>query len=143
MNKQVLSIEQMQHLMELGVDTDEASMIWVNNYQNAYGDDWEKVPVSVDLDIEYYQNFGRTFTLQDILDLLPRYIIKEPATDNFNEICYWLHIDYEYCYLFYGKESSYNGTYIYKGIDFGKNKSLIIAAYEMLCWVIENGFYNK
>lgn len=117
----------MHHLKELGVDTSKASMKWVNKYYNAYGDDFEKVPVSVNLDTEYYQSFGCAFTLQDILDLLPKVITKE-------ENGYYL----EMC----RNGNTYYITYYWLDhplVEY-KNEKFIDAAYEMLCWCIENGY---
>lgn len=121
MSKQCLSIEQMQHLKELGVDTSKASMKWVNKYQNAFGDNWEKVPVSVNLDTEYYQSFGYAFTLQDVLELLP--------------------IKIEGCRLEFDRHKvSYFDYMNERTIKLTRKQNLIDAAYEMLCWVIENGY---
>lgn len=128
--KQVLDISQMQHLKELGVDTSKASMKWVNKYQNAFGDDWEKVPVSVNLDTEYYQSFGYAFTLQDILDLLPHRIVG-------GDLC--------------TKKRNLNGGTVWSIAyrdTFGQcpksifEENLIDAAYKMLCWCIENGYIS-
>ena len=77
MSKQVLSIEQMQHLEELGVDTSKANFYWhrtksLNNYN-----DWDEWKLHYGV-LRLARGFTtincqyvRTFTLQDILDLLP------------------------------------------------------------------------
>lgn len=126
MSKQCLEISQMQHLKELGVDTSKASMVWVNKYYNAYGDDFERVPVSVDLDTEYYQSFGYAFTLQDILDLLPNKIDDELIL-----------------FIEKGKHKwniGYTDIISEEIFEDFSDKIFIDAAYKMLCWCIENGF---
>lgn len=72
-SKQVLSIEQMKHLQELGLDTSDASMCWCCFLGNIE-EEWE---------LEIYENVLNqkrdstfwetlpTYTLQDILDKLP------------------------------------------------------------------------
>lgn len=135
MENQVLSIERMQHLKELGVDTSKASMCWIIdcNYANhlkihdlfAYNTTDEKVIP--------------TFTLQDILDLLPKSIV----TNDFHRDMVRLVIDwgdkaigYTYSYETMG-ELSY-----YEVFDFAYG-DLIDAAYFLLCWCIENGHIEK
>lgn len=136
MSKQCLNIEQMQHLKELGVDTSKANFYWhrtksLNNYQE--WDEW-KLHYGVlrlargftTINCEYV----RTFTLQDILDLLPSCIKDDYGyftvlnigkfTNNWYT-CYEISDEFEPLISFEFKE-------------------LIDAAYEMLCWVIENGY---
>lgn len=71
MSKQVLDISQMQHLKELGVDTRTASLCWVclnsEPYMSFYNKDYPQDDTKV----------IPSFTLQDILDLLPKEIEKE------------------------------------------------------------------
>lgn len=65
MNNQVLSIKQMQELEELGIDTSKASMCW-------YGtDEVEFVCFGTDMDKDCGDEICPTFTLQDILEILP------------------------------------------------------------------------
>ena len=134
MSKQVLSIEQMHNLQELGVDTSKTNFYWhrtksLNNYQE--WDEW-KLHYGVlklargfkAINCEYV----RTFTLQDILDLLPSEI-KE------NSECNILSIDKfsDYWYVRYELSDEFEPL-----ISF-EFKELIDASYEMLCWCIENG----
>ena len=131
MSKQVLSIEQMQHLKELGLDTSNASMALI--YTNSNGDvvDWENVNVDVhESSVGEYNPYLRrlyvAFTLQDILDLLPRSVDVELL----------LFIDK-------GKNKWRIG---YTDIESNEifedfiDENFIDAAYEMLCWCIENGY---
>ena len=80
MNEQVLTIEQMQELIALGIDTSKASMCWFPMMEI---DEHMKLVVKSHfigvngIDFDSYwntiegKNTIRTFTLQDILSLLP------------------------------------------------------------------------
>lgn len=80
MNEQVLTIEQMQELIALGIDTSKASMCWFPMMEI----DENMKPVvkshfigvnTIDFDSYWNtiegQNTIKTFTLQDVLSLLP------------------------------------------------------------------------
>lgn len=127
MENQVLSIEQMKHLQELGLDTNKASMCWLKMGKNIilaahdeYCYEWlfiEPIP---------------TFTLQDILDLLP-------STINNNDDKYWLEFgvcepDKSDWYIQY---ESVKTISVFKYIS---SNTSIDAAYGMLCWCIENKY---
>ena len=130
MKEKVLSITQMQHLQELGVDTSKTSCFW-------YFDDRED-----------YLFWGQcttpsgvpTLTLQDMLEMMPSSI----ESDN---------IVYHFELLKLGSSTYSIG---YKGIvdivdenndDNNKikyhillwNKNILTCAYETLCWLAENG----
>lgn len=119
-SKQVLSIEQMKHLQELGLDTSDASMCleWKATYED------DMVVNSLDADTNY-DCYYPTYTLQDILDKLPEsvqvydlYIFKKVGL-------WWLkYVDV-----------TNNGT-----VHLEKMPRLIDAAYYMLCWCIEKGY---
>lgn len=113
MNGQVLSISQMEHLQELGLDTSKASCyIWeAEGKEYLY---WGKCEDA---------NGIPTFTLPDILELLPKEICGSDITI-YHHRNYWC---IYWCIYYYG-------------IYTVKNKSLIDAAYRMLCWCIENGY---
>lgn len=143
MKDQVLSIEQMQHLKELGVDTSKASMVLI--ITDPYGDilDWDEEIFGFneeEKNLEYFDaetgNYDHSyrkdcgvFTLQDIIDLLPKEIYTEK-----NELAtlkiyfpndgYW--------------EFSYMG--FHKCMEFFIEENIIDAAYEMLCWCIKEGY---
>lgn len=119
-SKQVLSVEQMTHLQELGLDTSDASMCveWRES------DESKKVVTSLDADT-YYDYYYETYTLQDILDKLPEsvqvydlYIFKKVGL-------WWLkYVDV-----------TNNGT-----VHLEKMPGIMDAAYYMLCWCIQKGF---
>lgn len=126
MRNQTLSVEQMMHLKELGVDTSKASMCWLHlnlldeewvlavNDRHASGADVELIPA---------------FTLQDIIEVLPKEI--KTSTDT-----YWLTMshDSEEWYICYSMSDEFD---YYKEF---KSDSLLEAAYNMLCWCAENGY---
>ena len=124
MSKQCLDIHQMKHLKELGLDTSKASMCWCT----FNGD------TTLSVHDEYcYESASLhqipTFTLQDILDLLPKVILNDKYK---GKLC----IEY----------NEHNNEWImsYKELSvivfYSHDENLIDAAYEMLCWCIENGY---
>lgn len=136
MSKQVLSIEQMQHLKKLGVDVSKASMCWRRKTRDWKGETkvgrWGLTfnhPIIVS-NFETYEDVT-TFTLQDILDLLPKEIIP-------HDFPYSLFIDYQemriaYCFVDREGMCWINPT-------FDIEDDIIDAAYNMLCWCAENGY---
>ena len=128
MTKQVLSIEQMHHLQKLGINTSNASAGWYKP----------------DMDTEYFHVFSNAmpsqgelignedcipaYTLQDVLDLLPK------------------HIGGEYSYNLCITPESISYTEFIAGemneivheVPIGCN--LIDSACAMLCWCIKNGY---
>lgn len=81
MENQVLTIEQMQELVKLGIDTSKASM-----YISEYGEIVSNVKIC-ELDI----NWIPTFTLQDILLMLPNTLEFQNVYGNthFEYIEFW------------------------------------------------------
>ena len=118
--KQVLSIKQMQYLVNLGLDTSDATMCWIKTPKGrdvAFNDDWTGRRESLLEPIPAY-------TLQDLLYKLP-----------FKIETYWLE---------FGPDKEDVEWYMkYDQIDPGRylkyltSINLIDAAYEMLCWCIE------
>lgn len=128
-SKQVLDVQQMQHLQELGMKMDYDTLFRYVKFEDT---DWLLKPVS-DLNI-----IGISFkcipayTLQDVLDALPKEISKDGCT--------WavsLYIDFENDRIAYGNTDRY-GFEVYHEIMIEKN--LIDAAYELLCWCIKQGY---
>ena len=116
--EQVLSIEQMKHLQELGVDTSDASMCGLDFEDN--------VPMEIFVFIQevligYAQyKLYPAYTIGDLIEKLPKRIGV-----------YYLLID--------GDEIKYirQETLFRSYFDF-KDKSLVNALYSCLCWVAEN-----
>lgn len=129
-SKYVLSVEQMKHLQELGLDTSDGSMCWCYalSYKNAK---WELEIYEDVINQKRDSNFWKTlptYTLQDILDKLPKRIETE---------------DYEFeLYIYYHE----NGVSVFYDdgditqLAFFSKPTLLESAYEMLCWCIENGY---
>lgn len=118
--KHVLSIEQILHLKELGLDTSDGSMCFEWNES----DSDNMVVTSLDADTNY-DHCRTTYTLQDILDKLPCFIGKEVLTIQ------KLADSYTCLYM---------EPYSRSIIKITESKELIDAAYDMLCWRIENGY---
>ena len=105
MKNKVLSIAQMRHLRDLGVETNNASMVIIYTDSDGCVMDWDEVqeeythpePMEIfrdlyDADSSYYDHSYRedcgVFTLQDILEILPEYIPinDEQSYDNEAEL---------------------------------------------------------
>ena len=127
-SKQVLSVEQMKHLQEIGLELRNRSMLlW---YKQMLG----KIPIS-DWELSVWREslFSEdhvypAYTLQDILDKLLKRIETE---------------DYEFeLYIYYHE----NGVSVFYDdgditqLAFFSKPTLLESAYEMLCWCIENGY---
>ena len=123
-SKQILDVQQMQHLQELGLDTSNASMYWIS-----YNGISVSIPSNFHLptsDNDYV--ICDAYTLQDVLDLLPKSIGVEYIYD----LCIFPEsISYT---QFIGGEINDNLFAV------PINESLIDAAYSMLCWAIEQGY---
>lgn len=131
MKNQVLSIEQMQKLKELGVDVSKASMCYIGKYPSCDFDDGDSiVVVSKDFNKRLYNEFGPAFTLQDIIELLPTTIHTDGGL-------FYLTI-MRTCIFYY---------FIYEDDNRILNKEfddcIMQSAYEMLVWVAENGYLTS
>ena len=122
--EQVLSIEHMKHLQELGVDTSDASMVWVKQEPSQNSDDefipW-KVFVFKDW-MKYYigaETFILTYTIGDLIEKLPKDVRN-----------YDLQIHCDFNCLGYAAASDFEYS-----IEYDR---LIDGLYDLLCWVAEN-----
>lgn len=136
--KQVLSIKQMKYLQDIGLDTSDASMYWVRRSHGSRIDDESKGEWFLSLQKEFMvcgfisYEILPTYTLQDILDKLPHYLNPFPS----KKILFAWMIERD--------------TIAYRNVEsvddclkhFTDN-SLIDAAYEMLCWCVENRYIKK
>ena len=149
MKDHVLSIERMQHLKELGIDTSKASMVLI--VTDEYGDvlDWDEEIYKYEADdknFEYfdaetgnydhsYRNDCGVFTLNDICDLIPKNII---TNDSHRDKVYFVAdfsdkvMGYAYHFETCGEISYYR---FFNWLD-----NIIDAAYEMLLWCIYEGY---
>ena len=129
-SKQVLDVQQMQHLQELGLDTSNASMCWIktpNGRDLTFNDEWMNLEESI-LDPVL------AYTLQDVLDALPKYY--HIANIGWTKLSIRVHTtkEWEIGYVYTDELSKYvYGCRIL-------SKELIDAAYELFCWCVEWGF---
>lgn len=125
--KQVLSIEQMQHLQELGLKLDYNTMLsWIIDERGK-----DKPFLYISSEAVDYVDFSHycipAYTLQDVLDALPEYIYD--GTEQ-----YLLEINMFFKYIRY---SRFNDVLTKRNFD---RTPIIDAAYELLVWAIENGY---
>lgn len=123
-SEQVLSIDQMKHLHELGLDTSDASMVFQRG--SATRHEWV-LHVMGYADVSLREK-EFTYTLQDILDKLP------PSIGN-NTLALQRHGDKWMCL--------YIEPYTRYSLHMEIKEKCIYAAYDMLCWCIENGYIGK
>lgn len=135
MRDQVLSIKQMQHLKELGVDTSNASMCWVKDPNS------EDRKISIHDEYCYEMSCLRpvpTFTLQDILNIMPKELKIKVETYRTPVDCSLM--------LDVANDRVYYECFVWQQYDCVKyfnSVNLITSAYEMLCWLAENKLLGK
>ena len=132
--EQVLSIEQMKHLQELGVDTSDASMVWIKQDSTLLPDNikelwwvdtyYDSLKPMVEQDDS---GFVQTYTIGDLIKKLPKSI----------DIGYG---EYDLEILIKGEyvEVQYENDYDDYTPFFCANLSLIESLYRILCWLAEN-----
>lgn len=125
----------MKHLQKLGLDTSDASMYWkylptADVIINGTDEIEEEPCLFVSQPNMKYKY--PTYTFTDIINKLPRYIIG-------NCTLYKLHIEPH----FLGKWIICYEIGISKSFVFKDSDNLIDAAYEMLCWCIDNGYIGN
>lgn len=136
MKNQVLSIDQMKHLAELGVDISKASMCWIK-----YPNESEILEYAISVHDEFCYEMSLldpipAFTLQDIIELLPIGIYDKGTL----RIVKSLNINR------YNKDNSdksplYQGYYGINAVV-SEYETAIDAAYNTLIWVIENNHFR-
>jgi hypothetical protein len=128
MKNQVLSIDQMQRLKELGVDTSDAS---ANEYEVSEDEIYcgrSREVVTVDGCLTCYISKKKVFTLQDVIDILPNSIDNNVLTIRKNTN---------------GVSISYEDTYTRSILSIFEKEDIIEAAYEMLVWCVKNGYVKN
>lgn len=123
MKNQVLSIEQMKELEALGVDTSKASMYW--GFQVA--DKKQETPILVlsDKNFLFIKKVIPTFTLHDILELLPCPIKIDT---------------YEYWWRLSKHKIVYEEINEYPNLKYCLGDSMIESAFKMLKWIKQNNY---
>ena len=125
MAKQVLSIEQMQHLQELGMKMDYDTLYRYVKFEDT---DWLLKPFS-DLNIIGISfKYIPAYTLQDVLDALPKSL--EIGKSKY-EISIYM-IEGKWAVDYYSETDA--------DIQSLECENLIDAVYSRLCWAIENKF---
>lgn len=138
MSKQVLDVQQMQHLQEMGLELKKDTiLVWARFMLGKTSiSDWE-IAYNHSTITDNSQTIP-AYTLQDVLDALPLQVerplhpergkyelrIKRMVFDN-GRVMYS---------VVYEKEDYIDWIVLYS------DEVLIDAAYEMLCWLIENGY---
>ena len=128
MENQVLSIEQMNHLQTLGVDTSKASIFWCEVKTKGCN------PFLILTDRVECLNLSPGFTLQDMLAIVPPFITaKGSYRDDTN---YTIRMDRDeglyFFYFIYQKNSDYDVLVCFQ------DENILISAYKMICWLAEN-----
>ena len=119
--EQVLSIEQMKHLQELGVDTSDASMCWFAG-EDTYTDE-EEWNLCIPNNFLLPYNIP-TYTTGDLIEKLPKYYY---AKENPIEMC-----------AINGSGAFVVNYYNIANTYIMKDDTIKDALYKLLCWVAEN-----
>ena len=135
MNEHVLTIEQMKHLQELGVDTSKAKLCWYAIYETL--PNWFNELRIRDKVFDDYYPFMPTFTLQDMLEIMPESITSDNMLYHFE----LLKLGSSYSIGYKGITDEYNGDCMMVNYHILLwNKNLLTCAYEMVCWLAENKY---
>ena len=141
-SKQVLDIKQVQNLQKLGLKFEDTLMYWArcvdNNPRSAthYGK-WVLVKgkQAQTVGLQHWE-FIPAYTLQDILDLLP--VIIKPQDNKLELRIKRFVFDSGIKYAVLYEKQDYIDWYVMQS-----DSVLIDAAYDMLCWCLENGYIRK
>ncbi len=134
MSKQCLDVQQMQHLQELGLKLKETMLYWVV-YEVGHENNFVTTKENAMEVIDESCGMLPAYTLQDVLDALPKNIYREYIGWTKLEIQAYSEAKYVVGYRYIDTCDKY--------IVYRDGEELIDAAYELLCWVIENGYISK
>ena len=116
--EQVLSIEQMKHLQELGVDTSDASMCWVA------GEDADEVEWNLIIPNNFLLPYKiPTYTIGDLIEKLPKHFYIKEAQISMVAI---------------NGSGAFEVWYDNVPESNKRDGAIKNALYKLLCWVAEN-----
>ena len=118
--EQVLSIEQMKHLQELGVDTSDASMCWVAEGY-AYTDEGQWILIIPNNFLMPYNI--PTYTIGDLIEKLPKHFYIKEAPINICAI---------------NRSGAFQVWYDKVPKSCKSDGTIKNALYKLLCWLAEN-----
>ena len=126
--EQILSREQMARLVELGVDTSDASMAW---YMSPNTNQW-KIKIKDKFAHEMLRRISPeryipTYTTGDLIEKLPKHINGR----NDNRLVIDGDEDADYWYVVYKNRYEHSET------EYFDSENLLTALYNLLCWVAE------
>lgn len=136
-NKQVLNINQMWHLQELGMELKETMLYWVV-YEAGHENNFVTTKENAMEVIDESCGMLPAYTLQDVLDALPIQIEipLHPECGKYElRIKRMVFNTGKVMHAVVYEESDYINWFVLQSYE-----ELIDAAYEMLCWVIEQGY---
>jgi hypothetical protein len=142
MKDQFLSVKQMSHLRDLGVDTSKANLYWARRCHGSKINDNSTGKWFLSLDKEF-MTVGFTsyevipaFTLQDLLNIIPSRVFSKS-----NEV-FSLRIEryIDGWEVYYGTTEDSDGSKLFTPIY---RDTLLEAAYNMLCYLAENKLLEK
>ena len=127
MSKQVLDLEQMLHLRELGLELKETTLIYAGG-GGKYG-----LFLTRQIDKILWESTYPAYTLQDVLDALPIEI-------KYKDKRCWLCIELaDEMIGYYYENARFEHRWVYYEVVM-IDESLIDAVYKLLCWAIEQGY---
>ena len=129
MDKQVLLIEQMQALEKLGIDTTKASLYWIESFYFDEKNNNERI-IMQSVSLIPTTNAIPTFTIQDILEILPKYL-------NVKDNTYFLTLMYD---ASKGVVISYCTEHIMNILHSEGSNNQLNAFFNMLIWCKQNNY---
>ena len=138
LEEQVLSVQQINHLKELGVEVKDTALTWVKLNRDRYGNFNENAKWKIEVNPYYYYvlqaaEFVPTLTLQEVLEMLP-----DPITV--------LGIEYQLVEYKSVELGDFSVDYVSTtdhSVESIQGKTRLEAAYKMLCWVAKNNYLMK
>jgi len=125
------TIEQSKRMLELGLDPDSADMWWSNRF--VY---WQPTPM-IGISEEQHQLYTFKWCDEDVPAWSLSALLDVMPNNDYWEICLWQYKDQRWQCVFDDVEFSN-----------GETKSFVAdtpidAAYEMVCWLLEQGLIKK